>query len=350
MTRRALATAIVLAAPLAGCPDETGTGGAGGTGGEAPSAPAWQVVFDGDPIDRSLLSIWGASSKSVYAVGGPLGNSGFEALAIHFDGAVWRDLHAGGDRSFWWVHGTSDSDVWMVGEDGRITHWDGAAFVEHDAGTAATLYGVVAFAPNDVWAVGGTVGDPGVLDDVVLRFDGAAWSPVALPQALGRVHFKVWGTSSDDLFIVGEAGLIWHKRGADWQLEPETPVATGTLTTVHGCSASDVYAVGGRDVLHYDGASWAKLDRPLTNDVNGVFCGAGVGLVGMGGLKQRYDGVAWADDFVADPHGDLHAVWQDDTGAFWAVGGDFIVGPKPGVKRDGIVTRYGPGTVPAVLE
>ncbi len=344
---------LLAVAPACGDDSSTGTGGTGGGAGGTPSAPAWQVVFDDDKLDRALLAVWGTSSKSVYAVGGPLKNSGFDALAVHFDGKTWKDLKPGGTSSFWWVHGTSDSDIWMVGEDGRITHYDGQSFVEHQSGTTATLWGLMAFSPTDVWAVGGMVGGPSTTpDDVVLHYDGSAWSPVALPGApKNRAHFKVWGTSSDDLFVVGEAGVVWHKKGSEWVLESDPPVSSGTITTVHGCAATDVWAVGGRDLLHYDGAAWTRLDRTLTNDVNGVFCGGGgVGIVGMGGLKQRYDGSAWTDDFAADPHGDLHAIWRDETGAYWAVGGEFIGSPKPNVKRNGIVTRYGPGTVPTTLE
>jgi hypothetical protein len=33
------------------------------------------------------------------------------------------------------------------------------------------------------------------------------------------------------------------------------------LLTVFGCSASDVYAVGGSDVIHSDGTGWSKVSR-----------------------------------------------------------------------------------------
>jgi hypothetical protein len=352
---------MLVAVLSAGCPDDgtTVTGGAGGgaggsgTGGGS-SEPAWQAVFDQGALDRALLSIWGTSSKSVYAVGGPLKSSGFDALALHFDGSKWKDLAPGGTDSFWWVYGTSDDDVWMTGENGRITHYDGATFEEYDSGTTATLWGLVAFAPDDAWAVGGIPGTGGP-DDVVLRWDGVSWTPVTLPGApLGRTHFKVWGTSSDDLFVVGEAGLIWHKVGADWFIESDPPIASGNLLTVHGCSATEVYAVGGRDLLQYDGSVWTKVDKSFGNDVNGVFCaepaGAALSLVGMGGLKQREVDGTWNDDFTKPPHGDLHATWIDDTGAVWAAGGDFISSPKAGQPRNGIVARYGPGKVSSTLE
>jgi hypothetical protein len=100
-------------------------GGAGGAGGSM-APPAWQTVLDGQDLDGVVLSVWGSAPGDVYAVGGPLGNEGFETLAVHFDGAAWQRLHPDGSETYWWVAGSGPSDVWMVGEKGRITHWDGA--------------------------------------------------------------------------------------------------------------------------------------------------------------------------------------------------------------------------------
>jgi hypothetical protein len=351
-SRVATSLLAMTAALLGGCPSETD--GSSTAGGSSPSTPSWQVVFDDGALDRALLSVWGTSSTSVYAVGGPLGNEGFEALALHFDGAGWTELSPGGSDSFWWVTGTSDDDVWMVGENGRITHFDGQSFDEHDSGTTATLWGAIAFGPTDVWVVGGTPGgEPSEPDDVILRYDGTTWAPVSLPgEPLGRALFKIWGTSSDALFIVGEAGLVWRKSGPEFVLDSDPPIASGNLFTVHGCSPSEVYAVGGRDLLRFDGGAWSRVDRPLSNDVSGVHCaneGAHLAIVGSGGLKQRrFDG-SWSDDFTSEPHADLHAVWIDETDAVWAVGGDFVSKSQPGKPRNGIVTRYAADRVPSTL-
>jgi hypothetical protein len=131
---RTRSLAIVLALLGTGCPGEdtgvhpvgedAGTDGGGGAGGGAPAG--WQVVLDGADLDRAVLSTWGAAPDDVYAVGGPLGNSGFETLAIHFDGTKWEELSPGGTETFWWVSGSGPKDVWMVGTEGRIAHWDGA--------------------------------------------------------------------------------------------------------------------------------------------------------------------------------------------------------------------------------
>ncbi len=319
-----------------------------------PAEPAaWQVVLDKSVLDRAVLSVWGSGSADVFAVGGPLGN-GQESLAIHFDGTSWTELGPGGTETYWWVSGSGPKDVWMVGEKGRITHWDGSGFTEHTSGTTATLWGVWAASATDAWAVGGTP-EGGALapNDIVLHWDGMAWSSVTLPKDVeGRAFYKVWGTDSDNLYVVGEFGTIWHKKGADWILESNPPLAASTLFTVSGSGANDVYAVGNFDVLHSDGVSWEKLDLGVTGGVNGVACGAAgeAAIVGFGGLKQRLVEGVWVDDFVTPPHADLHAVWAAGEGDYWAGGGNFVTPANAGAPREGIVARFGRGRVGSGLK
>lgn len=329
----------------AGCPGPQGTGGGSDAG-----PPAWQTLHDGKGLDGAVLSAWGTGPDDVIVVGGPLGNTGFEAIAVHFDGKAWTKLAPGGADTFWWVNGSGAKDVWMVGEKGRITHWDGAAFEDEPRLTTATVWGVWAQSPTDAWAVGGTPeGGTAAANDVVLHWDGTAWAHETLPGApLGRSLNKVWGTSSEDLYAVGEAATIWHRKGTTWKLEPNP--ATGNLLTVHGCSATDVYAVGGQDVLHSDGTTWSKVDVSLGNSVNGVTCARTpsreVLIVGFGGLKQRLVNGAWIDEFTAMPYDDLHGAWADGHGAFWVAGGDFVSKATPGVARKATIGRYGSGALP----
>ena len=333
MTRaRAAGAAVVIAALAAGC----------GGPGAAAGAPAWHVVLSN--LDATLLCVWGTAPDDVFAVGGPLGD-GSPSTILHYDGSRWADLAPGGTETFWWANGTSATDVWAVGERGRIAHWDGAKFAEFTSGTTATLFGVWAAARDDVWAVGGTPGAPSEPNDVVVHFDGTRWSPVAVPRTLHLAFFKVWGASPDDVYVVGEAGTIWHRSAGQWTLESSTPIAQGTLLTVNGCGPDEVYAVGGRDVLRSDGTKWTRLEvsDSLENDVNGVSCGAPgrVVVVGGGGLKERLSAGQWLDDFMQDPHTDLHGAWADPAGGYWAAGGDFVSGPVDGGRRAGVLAYFG---------
>ena len=322
----------------------------------APPAPEWTPVVQS--LDGALLSMWGTSEKDIWTVGGPLGNGG-STLAMHFDGTTWTKMAAGGPQTFWWVNGTGPNDVWMVGEEGRIAHWNGTAFEEKPSGTTATLYGVWAAAPNDAWAVGGTPDQQDKPNDLLLHWDGAQWSPVALPVVKKVALFKVWGTTADDVYVVGEAGVIWHLTGGTWKLEGEG-VAQGRLTTVTGCSKTEIIAVGGRDLLTSDGAgNWKRSNAILQNDVNGVSCapanapareyGRAV-IVGGGSLKLRLVNGDWQNDFGTEPYVDLHGAWVDPTGAFWGVGGKFNDTPKTGASRAGVIARLGAGTIPSMVK
>jgi hypothetical protein len=354
MSRRTFGCALAVLAigvTLTGCPKPPHDGNGGG------GAASWTTVFDDGALDRAVLSIWGTSSKNVFAVGGPLGNGG-ETLVLHYDGSAWTELHPGGTETFWWVNGTSATDVWMAGEQGRIAHYDGKSFTSFTSGATSTLWGIKAFSPTDVWSVGGTPeGSPTAEEDVVLHYDGSSWTRETLPGTpLHRSLFKVWGTSDSDLYVVGEAGTIWHRGAGGWVLESMPPLSKGTLFTVTGCSGNEIYAVGNQDLLKSDGTTWSKVDVSLINGGNGVACapasssGAHLAVVGFGGLKQRLVGSSWVDDFTSVPHGDLHAVWADELGEFWAVGGDFIAKASPGAARNGTIAHFGKSTISSTLK
>jgi hypothetical protein len=349
--------ALTFALLLTGCPGEDRpVTPEPDAGPDAPTTPApeWRTVLEG--LDGSLLAIWGASSKDVWSVGGSLGN-GFESLVIRFDGTKWRREKPSPSRTetYWWVHGTSGSDVWLVGEQGRITHWDGASFREDTSGTTATLFGVMAFSATDVWAVGGTPESTTGPNDVVLHFDGASWKDEALPEKNGRAMFKVWGSSGDDLYVVGEAGTVWHRANGAFVREAQG-VALNRLTTVHGCGPDQVIAVGGRELLTSNGkGEWKRSDMLLVNDVNGVSCTNAGGkpsavIVGGGSLKLRLVDGNWVSDFGSPPLVDLHGAWVDEAGAMWAAGGQFAASAKAGVMRNGTVARYGEGIVSGAID
>ena len=369
MTRMMLSAAIggasaiaLLVGVLGACSPSPSnpTGDAGTDAADAtdatPATPEWTPVIEN--LDGALLSVWGTSERDVWAVGGPLGNSGFDSLVMRFDGTVWKRAVTGGTETFWWVHGTGPNDVWLVGEKGRITHWDGTKFEERASGTTATLFGVWAASPTEAWAVGGVPDQPAAPNDVVLHWDGSTWKPDVLPELKKVALFKVWGGGKDDIYVVGEAGLVWHRTSGTWKREADG-IAQGRLTTVTGCGPNEIIAVGGRDLLTSDGAgTWKRSDAVLVNDVNGVACapagapardyGRAV-IVGGGSLKLRLVGAKWESDFGSKPFEDLHGAWVDPTGAFWGVGGKFNETPRAGAPRQGVVARFGPGTVPSTI-
>jgi hypothetical protein len=180
----------------------------------------------------------------------------------------------------------------------------------------------------------------------LLHYDGANFTDHSadVTSLVNGALFKVWGSSADDVFAVGQNGTIIHWNGTDWQAQ--TSPSGAFLFTVYGTSASDVWAVGGPRavVLHYDGTAWAEVDTGIPASVfNGVAVGPtdDVLVVGMGGVKLRRTGGVWVDETSNDPRLDLHAAWIDPDGGAWVVGGNFNAPGSPGSTRIGVVGYHG---------
>ncbi|HSS03022.1 MAG TPA: hypothetical protein VLM79_38435 [Kofleriaceae bacterium] len=313
---------------------------------DAPAA--WSTVFS--ELDRVALSVWSGHPDDVYIVGGGLGASGASALALHWDGSRWRDLAPGREQTLWWVTGVPEhpNDVWMVGEAGTVLRWDGTSFVSIASPTQATLFGAWAAAPDDVWIVGGIPGAGKAVDnDVVLHWDGQHLVRDDTLPRRGTALLKVWGSDPGELWVVGEHGALWHRTQGRWD---DHSMTSSTLFSVHGCGRDDVYAVGGSQLLHFDGSAWSQVGPSIYGSAIGVVCGrSGALITGAGGLKLRWDRLsgAWHDDQLVAPWDtDFHAAWIDAEGGNWVAGGNFNQASQD-VPRVGIVAYYGARPPPA---
>jgi hypothetical protein len=111
------------------------------------------------------------------------------------------------------------------------------------------LHGLWGTSPDNLWVLG--------WNGAIYHWDGERWS--ASHTAEGRVN-ALWGSAADSLWAVGDAGVILRWNGRAW-----ARVASGTELDLHdvfGASADDVWAVGGNStgegvILRWEGRSWA---------------------------------------------------------------------------------------------
>jgi photosystem II stability/assembly factor-like uncharacterized protein len=291
-------------------------------------------------LNRVVLSVSALAPNDAYAVGGAL-SSGGDGLFLHYDGTTWHPIPVATQATLWWVFARVPNDVYLVGELGTIFHWDGQALSPMVSGTDRTLYGVWGASADDLWAVGGKPGT----DGVILHKDPTGWTvqPTPVPFV---AFFKVWGTSSSDVFVCGEGGTILHFDGHTWTSQPTGEPASTTLFTVAGRSPTDVYAVGGFGhpvALHYDGTTWSPLSDPALAQASSL---AGVSvdpdgsviLVGASGTRLRGHPGSLLDETDFAPRDDLHATAFTHHEIF-AVGGNYV--SPPGSPRHGVIAHFG---------
>jgi hypothetical protein len=255
---------------------------------------AWsqQSVQDG----VTLYGLWGSSAADVYAVGSDgLGRFEYQGAIFHYDGITWTGIPPTGiglgEVVLYSVWGSSPTDVYVVGEDfigaptALVAHFDGNGWsrVQLPEMLTRILFDVHGTSGQDVWAVGyhdlefflrtsaappslrmrGAVRQVQEVQGIILHYNGTDWTEFGTPEQ-DLLFNGVWSAAPNDVFAVGQRGLraaAYHFDGTAWTRMEVPPV--GQLYDVWGTSGTDVYAVGNRTILHYDGSAWSEVQTTV---------------------------------------------------------------------------------------
>jgi hypothetical protein len=311
--RVGLRLTLLAAAALLGCAEN--------------GVPAFQTVTSEQP--GALLSAFVTSNGTAYLVGGVTG--GGAGLVLRWDGHGITTIPTPDARAFWWIHGVSDSEMYISGEGGEVHRFDGASLTLVDAGAPAqsTLYGVWGGSGDDLWIVGGAIAGS-TTEGVVRHLAGGSWADVPLPAGVDPsiTYFKVWGPAASDVWVVGERGVVLRDVGGAGLVQVDAPPAE-RYVTVNGCGPSDVYVVGGiasGSTIHYDGTAWTSIALADVPPINGVACAGGTAYVG-GFFAYAARIAGGASSLVAMPPAladlAIHGV-AAGGGRVMAVGGDLV--------------------------
>ncbi len=315
------------------------------------------------PQYNRLTAVAGFDVNDVWAVGFTNGTS-YQTLAEHWDGSSWSMVpspNQGVVSQLLGVGGIASDDLWAVGifiEDFGFhptqtltEHWDGAQWSVVPSPNLQgfdELNAVGAVATDDVWAVG----QISLRDPLFLHWDGGTWNIVDPPPDVGR-QFAVAALASDDVWSAGEGrrasntGLFNHWDGSSWTTIPNPPLTPGSVT-IRGLSAlapNDIWAAGSLfyefcpdktcydfetpRVLHWNGDSWAIVDRPQAFDfsrLSGIAAESSSSIWSVGGenshtISSHWDGSRWTN--APDLQLGVGTIFEGVTvvgGDAWAVG------------------------------
>ena len=191
----------------------------------------------------------------------------------------------------------------------------GGSWRQYAAPGTFDVTAVWAFAPDDVWAGAfGATGQP-----VILHFDGTAFTAVPTPP-LGFVADFI-GFAPDDLFAAGGSNL-WHWNGATWlTVDFNGEINPSDLQSIWGTSRDDLWLGDGFNgqVHRWNGSSWTTTTTRVVqvtdlwgSSATDVYA---TGIFGMG----HWTGSAWTEitDSVVDQ---ASALWGFAANDIWAVG------------------------------
>jgi hypothetical protein len=241
---------------------------------------AWELSETG--VNRNILGVYGTETNHVFAVG-------TDGTIYHYNGNNHSIQPSDTKKTLRAIDGSANNDIWVSGDDGKVMHFDGIAWSSEDVDTAQDLRAIYAAGGGEVFVAGNytikkrsaegvwqtTPGPSGswwgldglASDDVwlvgtigkIYHYNGSAWLKKNAPTVKNLRATEA--ISADDVWFVGEGGTILH-----WDGENVLPFESGTertLTGIHAKSSNDIYAVGARGtVLHYDGVAWSLVDVP----------------------------------------------------------------------------------------
>jgi hypothetical protein len=167
--------------------------------------------------------------------------------------------------------------------------------------TGGDLGGIWGSAANDVWAVG---------ENGIIHYDGSAWS-TSPSNDIYMLSTAVWGSSAKDVYVVGMtpgeseyASTINHWDGSTWTLVPGT-IPGNDLYAVWGSSATDIWAAGdyangsglNGQLLHFDGKTWTQAHTEAsTTTFDGVWGSSATDVYAAStdGGVFHFDGTNWS--------------------------------------------------------
>ncbi len=106
-----------------------------------------------------------------------------------------------------------ENNIWVVGDietdssSFNTAHWDGSEWELISAGSVFPKYSIFAFNNDDIW----------IASSLPFHYDGNYWRKLTpeedgYPLGLGYIN-AIWGTSSSNIFFVGDSGTIVHYNG-----------------------------------------------------------------------------------------------------------------------------------------
>ncbi|MCP4599040.1 MAG: hypothetical protein GY847_00610 [Proteobacteria bacterium] len=153
--------------------------------------------------------------------------------------------------------------------------------------------------------------------DDITNYGSAEWNDVENPATEDLLG--IWGSSTSDIWVVGESGLILHYDGESWnRIESNTQA---TLTDIWGAAPDDIWAVGGHNefngtVLHYDGNEWSEIVSHAEQRLAAVWGSSSTDIYVVGdadrsALLKHWDGNTWESVTLPEDISIGQDIWGD---------------------------------------
>ncbi|MFA5803077.1 MAG: glucosyl transferase [Melioribacteraceae bacterium] len=177
---------------------------------------------------------------------------------------------------------SSDVGVRTMQQTSHNFSWQTFTFGEPGAGSSS-LYDVSIINENNIWAVGeiylnDSLGRPDPSAYNSAHWDGNKWELKRIKYygSCSAVEFPplkaIWAFLENSMAITNGGSIGWF-NGNTINLDCRVnPLLTGAINKIWGTSSKNLYIVGNNgNIAHYNGTSWQKIDSGTDWDIYDVF-------------------------------------------------------------------------------
>jgi len=164
---------------------------------------------------------------------------------------------------------------------------------------------IIAFSDDEIWiAMRG--------DQIAKIENGIQTQTICLPSNVSMSINKIWGSSSNDLYVVGNEGNIAHYQNGQWRrIESGTELG---LADIYGNENGEIYASGGNLSTGQGIVLKINSNNTVTKIIDSYYYGSGFDSTKM---------------FTENLYGPLKGIWAAENGTVYTVG-NFIYRYKNG--------------------
>ncbi|MBI4021154.1 MAG: hypothetical protein HY369_02840 [Candidatus Aenigmarchaeota archaeon] len=204
------------------------------------------------PTVNTLRAVFVDSPHSAWAVGDA-------GTVLHWNGRCWLPAALASrhdDLLAVWGRGR---DVWIGGQHRLLLHRPlstGGMIVS----TQHTIRSISGSGPADLWLLAD--------ENTAIHIGGDRYHDMPMAKLESDCFNAIGGTDSENVFAVGDLGVVARWDGSEWR---DVPSTTGdTFTAVCGGDAGDIWATtAAGDLWRLTGAGWERA-ASLPYALNGV--------------------------------------------------------------------------------
>ncbi len=169
------------------------------------------------------------------------------------------------------------------------------SFGEH---SASALYDAAIIDENNIWTVGeiymnDSTGNPDLKKYNALKWNGSNWDMLRIPFTYQGTDYNtiksVYAFGADDIWFAGNDVIWWN--GSEFKLVTVPPDVWGSyqINKIWGRSSNDLYIIGSKgSIACYNGNNWSKIESGTTSDLINIWGSQNENTIWICGVNNDY--------------------------------------------------------------